>query len=108
MTTEPKDEAALMNTLRKWIFGPLLSVLGTIIVLQLNEIKTDIKSLLVQTGKNTTRIDNLERVVYKENSMPSQSYVFPTLPTNQYFSSWNPTYFINEEEFELNKKLKKV
>lgn len=75
-----------MDKVKIWAFPVLLSVVGWFIVNTLQEIKhdlelvkQDVKTLLAQSNIDKTRIDNLEREVYKKTaSLPFGSV--PTLP----------------------------
>jgi hypothetical protein len=67
MRENPKIE-----TFKVWIFPTLVSVLAMMIWNDVNEIKADVKALMAQSNIDKTRIDNLERIVYKkEASVPS-------------------------------------
>lgn len=59
---------SLQNQFKSWIFPGLVSVLGMMIWNDVNEIKADVKALMAQTNIDKTRIDNLEREVYKSSS----------------------------------------
>jgi hypothetical protein len=58
------------------VFPSLVSVLGMMIWNDVVEIKTDVKALIAQSSVDKTRIDNLEREVYKANV----TYKLPSLP----------------------------
>jgi hypothetical protein len=58
------------------VFPSLVSVLGIMIWNDVVEIKTDVKALIAQSNVDKTRIDNLEREVYKTNV----TYKLPSLP----------------------------
>ena len=60
-------EDSMYNQFKNWIFPGLVSVLGMMIWNDVNEIKADVKSLMAQSNIDKTRIDNLEREVYKKN-----------------------------------------
>jgi hypothetical protein len=64
-----------LSQFKSWIFPGLVSILGMMIWNDVNEIKADVKALMAQSNIDKTRIDNLEREVYKTSSykMP-----FPT------------------------------
>ena len=55
------------NQFKNWVFPSLVSVLGMMIWNDVVEIKTDVKALIAQSSVDKTRIDNLEREVYKTN-----------------------------------------
>jgi len=50
---------------KSWIFPGIVSVLGMMIWQDVTEIKADVKALMAQTNVDKTRIDALERQVYK-------------------------------------------
>ena len=64
------------NQFKNWVFPSLVSVLGMMIWNDVVEIKTDVKALIAQSSVDKTRIDNLEREVYKANV----TYKLPSLP----------------------------
>ena len=53
------------NQFKSWVFLGLVSVLGIMIWNDVNEIKSDVKALMAQSNIDKTRIDNLERQVFK-------------------------------------------
>lgn len=60
-------------TLKTWIFPSLVSLVSLLIWNDVNEIKSDVKALMARSNIDKTRIDNLERVVYKtSSSYPTQ------------------------------------
>jgi hypothetical protein len=73
-----KKESTALETFKIWIFPSLVSILAMMIWNDVNEIKADLKKLMAQSNIDKTRIDNLERIVYKtSSSYPSQT---PPLP----------------------------
>jgi hypothetical protein len=64
MTTAKKENSAL-TAFKVWIFPSLVSLLGIMIWSDVNEVKADVKALMAQSNIDKTRIDNLERQVYK-------------------------------------------
>jgi hypothetical protein len=54
-----------INQFKTWIFPSLVSILGMMIWNDVNEIKSDVKALMAQSNIDKTRIDNLERQVFK-------------------------------------------
>jgi hypothetical protein len=54
-----------LSQFKSWIFPGLVSILGMMIWQDVNEIKKDVKALMAQSNIDKTRIDNLEREVYK-------------------------------------------
>jgi hypothetical protein len=51
--------------IKSWIFPGLVSLVSMMIWNDVNEIKADVKALMAQSNIDKTRIDNLERNVYK-------------------------------------------
>ena len=60
-------ESALTQ-FKSWIFPGIVSILGMMIWQDVTEIKKDVKALMAQSNIDKTRIDNLEREVYKSGS----------------------------------------
>jgi hypothetical protein len=58
-------ETPTTNAFKVWIFPSLASAMALLIWNDVNEIKSDVKQLMAQSNVDKTRIDNLERVVYK-------------------------------------------
>ena len=58
-------ENPAVNAFKVWIFPSLASAMALLIWNDVNEIKSDVKQLMAQSNVDKTRIDNLERVVYK-------------------------------------------
>ena len=54
-----------IEQVKSWIFPTLVSIVSLMIWHDVNEMKADIKQLIVQSNIDKTRIDNLERQVYK-------------------------------------------
>ena len=61
----PMKENPAVNVFKVWIFPSLASAMALLIWNDVNEIKSDVKQLMAQSNVDKTRIDNLERVVYK-------------------------------------------
>lgn len=57
-----------LQSFKVWIFPSLVSLLGLLIWNDVNEIKSDVKALMAQSNIDKTRIDNLERQLYKTTS----------------------------------------
>lgn len=74
MTKESPSIAAF----KVWIFPSLVSLVSLLIWNDVNEIKADVKALMAQSNIDKTRIDNLERQVYKMGAATA-----PSLPINQ-------------------------
>lgn len=62
-----------VEAFKVWIFPSLVSILAMMILNDVSEIKADVKALMAQSNIDKTRIDNLERQVYKAtSSYPTQ------------------------------------
>lgn len=73
-----KKESPALEAFKIWVFPSLVSILAMMIWNDVSEIKADVKALMAQSNVDKTRIDNLERVVYKTaTSYPAQ---LPPLP----------------------------
>jgi hypothetical protein len=64
MTRETISIAAF----KVWIFPTLVSLVSLLIWNDVSTIKNDVKALMAQSNIDKTRIDNLERMVYKTAS----------------------------------------
>ena len=60
-------EDSMYTQFKSWIFPGLVSILGMMIWNDVTEIKKDVKALMLQSSVDKTRIDNLEREVYKKS-----------------------------------------
>ena len=76
MATENSSIAAF----KVWIFPSLVSLISLLIWNDVNEIKADVKLLMAQSNIDKTRIDNLERQLFKAASAP----VAPTKQLPEY------------------------
>jgi hypothetical protein len=54
-----------IEAFKVWIFPSLVSILAMMIWNDVNEIKSDVKALMAQSNVDKTRIDNLERNIFK-------------------------------------------
>lgn len=85
------NENPTLKSIKVWIFPSLVSLVALLIWSDVNEIKGDVKALMAQSNIDKTRIDNLERVVYKTaasspTSVPITPAVFKdvaVLPNNK-------------------------
>ncbi|MGI9142423.1 MAG: hypothetical protein ACR2IJ_04465 [Fluviibacter sp.] len=66
MTRENPSIAAF----KVWVFPTLVSLISLLIWNDVNEIKADVKLLMAQSNIDKTRIDNLERQMFKAASAP--------------------------------------
>lgn len=64
-----------IEAFKVWIFPSLVSILAMMILNDVSEIKADVKALMAQSNIDKTRIDNLERQLYRTASLP-----IPTTP----------------------------
>lgn len=69
------NESAPVNALRTWIFPSVMSLVSLLIWSMINDIKSDIadvkadiKVLMAQSNVDKTRIDNIERQLYKPST----------------------------------------
>lgn len=53
-----------------WVFPSLVSLVSLLIWNDVNEIKADVKALMAQSNIDKTRIDNIERQMFKASSAP--------------------------------------
>ena len=61
-------ENSSIQAFKVWIFPSLVSIVSLLIWNDVNEIKADVKALMAQSNIDKTRIDNLERQVFKGTS----------------------------------------
>jgi len=73
-------ENSSVEAFKVWIFPSLVSLVALLIWSDVTEIKADIKALMAQSNVDKTRIDNLERVVYKTAaSFPTSVPITPAV-----------------------------
>lgn len=63
-----------VNAFKVWIFPSLVSLLGLMIWNDVSEIKADVKALMAQSNIDKTRIDNLERIIFKSTEPIKTSF----------------------------------
>ena len=68
-----------VGTFKVWIFPGLVSILAMMIWNDVTEIKSDVKALMAQSNVDKTRIDNLERQLYKTTT----SFPYSDLPVKE-------------------------
>jgi hypothetical protein len=73
-----KDNPSI-GTFKAWIFPTLVSLVSLLIWNDVNEIKSDVKQLMAQSNVDKTRIDNLERQLYKTTT----SFPYSNLPVKE-------------------------
>jgi hypothetical protein len=66
-------ESPAIAAFKVWVFPSLVSIVSLLIWNDVNEIKADVKALMAQSNIDKTRIDNLERQMYKQASLPQKS-----------------------------------
>ena len=72
-------ETPAINAFKVWIFPSLASAIALLIWNDVNEIKSDVKALMAQSNVDKTRIDNLERQLYKTTT----SFPYSDLPVKE-------------------------
>jgi hypothetical protein len=72
-------ETPAINAFKVWIFPSLASAMALLIWNDVNEIKSDVKALMAQSNVDKTRIDNLERQLYKTTT----SFPYSDLPVKE-------------------------
>lgn len=82
-----------ITQIKAWLFPSLITFLAGIIWNDVQEIKSDIKVLMAQSNIDKTRIDNLERLVYKSSTTsdfpekkdwpPREMRLAATMPNNK-------------------------
>lgn len=60
-----------ISAFKVWIFPSLVSLVSLLIWNDVNEIKADVKALMAQSNIDKTRIDNIERQIFKTSSAPT-------------------------------------
>lgn len=87
---------------KSWVFPSLVSLLGLMIWNDVNEIKADVKQLMAQSNIDKTRIDNLEREVFKvASSFPKKDDESKNHPTLQLAVLPNNKFDIEDEKVSL-------
>jgi hypothetical protein len=87
-----------LEAFKVWTFPTLVSILAMMIWNDVNEIKSDVKVLMAQSNIDKTRIDNLERQLYKNTT----SFPFSNLPVKE--SSMTSYYAILPNKDLLKKQ----
>lgn len=84
-------ENASIAAFKVWIFPSLVSLVSLLIWNDVNEIKADVKILMAQSNIDKTRIDNIERQLFKAtsapfapvNTFPEHQQILALLPDNK-------------------------
>ena len=63
MSAAPSQKISLGNTIKIYLFPSLVTILAMMIWRDVNELRSDVKSLLSQSSVDKTKIENLERDV---------------------------------------------
>jgi hypothetical protein len=77
-----KDNPSI-GTFKAWIFPTLVSLVSLLIWNDVNEIKSDVKLLMAQSNIDKTRIDNIERQLFKTNSAS-----LPVIPEKEHLVTY--------------------
>ena len=78
-----------ITQVKAWLFPSVITLLAGIIWNDVQEIKADVKALMAQSNIDKTRIDNLERIIYKstepiKTSFNSLDRAVAILPNNNF------------------------
>jgi hypothetical protein len=78
-----------VSQIKTWLFPSVITLLAGIIWNDVQEIKTDVKALMAQSNIDKTRIDNLERMIYRsteplKTSFNDHQQIVAILPTNNF------------------------
>lgn len=102
-----RDVSLMIKT---WLFPSIVTLLGTLIWRDMQEMRNDIKALLAQSNVDKTRIDNLERQVdllnekVLLNNTKIASYI---IPSNEEDDNKRSFYVINKDMAIINPDRKK-
>lgn len=97
-----KKDSPAIEAFKLWVFPSLVSILAMMIWNDVSEIKTDVKMLMAQSNIDKTRIDNLERQVYKTASYPAP---IPPVPTVKVMVATLPNELKIENEKILSRPI---
>lgn len=95
-----KDNPSI-SAFKVWIFPSLVSLVSLLIWNDVNEIKGDIKLLMAQSNIDKTRIDNLERQIFKTASSPND-------PNNQFIDYQQMVAILPNNKMILTKYAKTI
>ena len=78
-----------ITQVKAWLFPSVITLLAGIIWNDVQEIKADVKALMAQSNIDKTRIDNLERLIYKSTEPIKTSFndldrAMAILPNNNF------------------------
>ena len=91
-----------VQAVKTWLFPAIVTVLSTIIWMDVTELKNDVKQLLAQSNVDKTRIDNLQRQVDLLNARTMQ------LPVNDNPGEPKPVSYVPGKEIILSDRKRKV
>lgn len=95
----------ILNSVRIWIFPVLVTVLGSLIWMEIVEIKSDVKQLLAQSNIDKTKIENLQQDIKQlESIVFSKRHISATVEL-PFFLKW---FFKPEERYDVKKYLRTV
>ncbi len=84
MTT--KQQSSVIAEIKNWLFPGIVTIIGIFAGMtlkdikdDLSEVKSDVKALMAQSNVDKTRIDNLERQLYKTTT----SFPYSDLPVKE-------------------------
>jgi len=89
--------------IKAWLFPSVITLLAGIIWNDVQEIKADIKQLMAQSNIDKTRIDNLERLVYKNGTSSN----YPTNNRKEVVNELLVAIIPNNKDIEIEGKKKK-
>lgn len=103
MTTENSS----IRAVKSWLFPSVVSILAAVIWHDVNEIKSDVKQLMAQSNIDKTRIDNLERFLYKSATINTVSTPNPPnkLPSHIVYHEMLATKPEEDEDYPTKRKL---
>lgn len=73
-----------LGAIKSYLFPMLLSGFTILVWNDIREIKQDVKALMAQSNIDKTRIDNLERILYKSSVLASPSAYKPPFPPSKH------------------------
>ena len=94
-------ETLAINAFKVWIFPSLASAMALLIWNDVNEIKADVKALMAQSNIDKTRIDNLERQLYKNTtSFPYSKLPVKESPITSYYAILPNKDLLKKQKYE--------
>jgi hypothetical protein len=105
MSTPTAQKNSVLNTVKLYFFPSIVTVISMMIWRDINELRSDVKSLLAQSNIDKTRIDNLERDVrFLEQKVLGGKPITQTGSILYHHDE----FFKHEEFFDIEKKLVKL